>query len=187
MRIGKVEVRDFRNFDRATVELGNGITVVHGPNGAGKTNLLEAVHFALAGGSCRTRNERELIAFGVGATRVEVDVATDAGTSTFAASIARNGERKFKVEGPASANGERPLVGVFLPERLDLIKGRRASAAPTSTASSPRSGRPGPSCAAASAGPWPSATRCSAESAPARHGPTSSPPGTAPSPSRRSP
>ena len=49
MRVTAVELRDFRNYERASVELGPGLTIVAGPNGAGKTNLLEAVYFALPG------------------------------------------------------------------------------------------------------------------------------------------
>jgi DNA replication and repair protein RecF len=123
MRVTRAELRDFRNLGRASAELGESITVVHGPNGAGKTNLLEGVHFALTGGSCRTRNDRELIAFEAPAARAIVTAADADGISRFTSSIARGGERKLEVEGPAGARRERPLVGVFLPERLDLIKG----------------------------------------------------------------
>jgi DNA replication and repair protein RecF len=123
VRVTRVELRDLRNLARAEAELGDSITVVHGPNGAGKTNLLEGIHFALTGGSCRTRNDRELIAFDAPAARATATVADGDGISRFTASIARGGERRSEVEGPAGARGERPLVGVFLPERLDLVKG----------------------------------------------------------------
>jgi DNA replication and repair protein RecF len=123
VRLTKVELRDFRNVARATLELGDAITVVHGPNGAGKTNLLEGIHFALTGGACRTRTDREVIRFGQPAARAVATVADRDGISRFTSSIARAGDRRYDVEGPAGARSERPLVGVFLPERLELIKG----------------------------------------------------------------
>jgi len=70
MLISKVMLRDFRNYVRAELELGPGLTVVHGPNGAGKTNLLEALYFGCTGRSPRTHNERELVRFGADAARV---------------------------------------------------------------------------------------------------------------------
>ena len=54
MRVTAVELRDFRNYERARVELGTGLTIVAGPNGAGKTNLLEAVYFGCLARSPRT-------------------------------------------------------------------------------------------------------------------------------------
>jgi DNA replication and repair protein RecF len=122
LALERVELRGFRNLDRASVRMGEAITVVHGPNGSGKTNLLEGIHFALTGGSCRTRNDRELIAFGAPAARSEVELVEAQGASRFVASIARSGERRVEVEGAAGAD-ERPPVGVFLPDRLALVKG----------------------------------------------------------------
>ena len=49
MRVARVEMRDFRNYERAAVDLPDGLTVICGPNGAGKTNLLEAVYFGCTG------------------------------------------------------------------------------------------------------------------------------------------
>jgi DNA replication and repair protein RecF len=42
VRATRLELRDFRNYERAEVALAPGLTVVCGPNGAGKTNLLDA-------------------------------------------------------------------------------------------------------------------------------------------------
>jgi len=64
MLVTGVELRDFRTYARASARLGAGLTVVHGPNGAGKSNLLEAIYFGCTGRSPRTRNDRELVAFG---------------------------------------------------------------------------------------------------------------------------
>ena len=67
----------FRNLAAQELELGDGLTLLWGANGAGKTNLLEALCLALAGHSCRTRTEREAIAFGEPMARVEVELDDD--------------------------------------------------------------------------------------------------------------
>ena len=64
MVVESVGVRDFRNLAPCEVALGPGLNLIWGENGAGKTNLLEATYSALAGRSCRTRDDRETIAFG---------------------------------------------------------------------------------------------------------------------------
>jgi DNA replication and repair protein RecF len=126
MRVTRLRALGFRNLRQQEVELGSGITVLWGPNGAGKTNVLEALFVALAGRSCRTRRDREVIAFGADLARVEVDVADTAEERTFLWSLARDGERRHLLDG-AALSGERardrPALGVFLPDRLSLVKG----------------------------------------------------------------
>ena len=64
VRVASVTLSDFRNYERRTIDLSPGLTVVHGPVGAGKTSLLEAVYFGCVGRSCTTSNDRELVRFG---------------------------------------------------------------------------------------------------------------------------
>jgi DNA replication and repair protein RecF len=125
-----VSVVGFRNLAPAEVELGEGITLLWGPNGAGKTNLLEALCVALTGHSCRTRNEREAIAFGEQLARVEVQVGGPGDAHEFLWSLARSGERRHLVDGaPATVDHaeRRPALGIFLPDRLALVKGPPAA------------------------------------------------------------
>jgi DNA replication and repair protein RecF len=124
--ITAVECRGFRNLADAGTELRPGIVVVHGPNGAGKTNLLEAVCFGLVAHSFRAGNDRDLIRFGGNSARVELGLSDDDGR--LLAAIDRAGERRHRVDGrPLSgAPGERPLLSIFHPDRLQLIKGAPA-------------------------------------------------------------
>lgn len=115
-----------RNLAGAEVAIGTGLTVVFGPNGAGKTNLLEALYFALAGRSCRTSDDRELIAFGGRLARAEALVAIGGAERRFAAAISRDEGRRHLLDGKrlrGSGAAERPPVGVFMPDRLSLVKG----------------------------------------------------------------
>ena len=124
-------LRDFRTYERAEVALGPGLTVVSGRNGAGKTNLLEGLYFGCVGRSCRTSNEREVVRFGAPLTRVEVHTRDAHGDPhVLAVGFEPGAGKKMRVDGVAVPRlvdaPARPLVGLFLPDRLELVKGAPA-------------------------------------------------------------
>ena len=128
MRITRLRLRDFRTYAAADVAPGPRLTVVHGPNGAGKTNLLEGVYFGCTGRSCRTANEREVVRFGAQAARAEVDLVDAEGiTHALAVGYAPGEVKRLLADGAPVERlvgvGFRPLVSVFLPARLELVKG----------------------------------------------------------------
>src|SRR4051794_5863827 len=128
--VARLGLRDFRNYERADLHLGPGLTVIAGPNGAGKTNLLEALYFGLTGRSCRTSNEREVVRMGTKVARVEVEVEAEDGRHLLEVGFEPGEEKRMRVDGAAvnraGAVPVRPLVGVFLPDRLELVKGAPA-------------------------------------------------------------
>jgi DNA replication and repair protein RecF len=125
-----VTVADFRNYEQAQFELAPGVTVLQGPIGVGKTSLLEAIYLGCVGRSPRTTNERELVRFG--AARSLVAVSTTDGVSTHRHEVwLEPGRPKlFKVDGVRRERlvdlVERPLVCVFMPDRLEVVKGAAA-------------------------------------------------------------
>lgn len=130
MRVTRVSARDFRNLERVEAALGDAVTVVHGPNGAGKTNLLEALYFGCTARSCRTSNERELVRFGEKVTRVEVEVDAEDGAHRLEVGLEPGEAKRIRLDGAAidgpAGSEARPLVSVFMPDRLDLVKGAPA-------------------------------------------------------------
>jgi DNA replication and repair protein RecF len=127
MLVEALSLRDFRGYQDAEAIFGEGLTVVWGPNGAGKTNLLEGLYFGCTGRSCRTTNERELVRFGVGTTRVVVSCRGEDGTHELSVGFSPGEPKRMRVDGAPverllDVEG-RPLVSVFLPDRLELIKG----------------------------------------------------------------
>jgi len=135
MRVVSAQLRDFRTYARAEASLGQGLTVVHGPNGAGKSNLLEAVFFGCTGHSLRARNDRELVRFDADTARVVVEVADglDRHELSVGYGLLPDSETPVKRMRADGAPVQRlldvqirPLLGVFLPDRLELIKGSPA-------------------------------------------------------------
>src|SRR5215207_190040 len=132
MRVERIQLRDFRNYEAADVRLADGLTVVAGANGAGKTNLLEAMYFGCTARSPRTSNERELVRRGgEGVARVVLDLAGDDGEHRIEVGFQPGEAKHLRVDDSpvdsVAAVEARPLVSVFLPERLELVKGAPAA------------------------------------------------------------
>jgi DNA replication and repair protein RecF len=128
VRVTRLSLRDFRNYDRAEIEPGAGVTVITGANGAGKTNLLEAMYFGCTAGSPRTSNERELVRRGAGGVaRVVVGTEDADGAHTIEVGFTPGEPKHIRVDGSSVTTlagvAARPLVSVFLPDRLELVKG----------------------------------------------------------------
>ena len=127
MVVTRLRLRDFRTYASAQVDLGERLTIVHGANGAGKTNLLEGLYFGCTGRSCRTSNEREVVRFDAPAARVEVEGRDRDGEHELSVGFQPGEAKRFKVDGAPAERlidaPHRPLVSVFLPDRLELVKG----------------------------------------------------------------
>src|ERR1700745_1657867 len=127
MLVTRLRLRDFRSYASADVAVGERLTVVHGPNGAGKRSLLETLYFACTGRSCRTSTEREVVRFDAAATRVEVVGRDRDGEHELSVGFAPGETKRLKVDGAPVERlldaPVRPLVSVFLPDRLELVKG----------------------------------------------------------------
>ena len=74
MRIVRIALNGFRNYEWETVELAPGTNVISGQNAQGKTNLLESVYMLSTGRSFRTRFDKELVGFGFSSAEILADV-----------------------------------------------------------------------------------------------------------------
>jgi DNA replication and repair protein RecF len=130
MNVTRLTLRDFRSYEAAELRPGPGLTVITGRNGAGKTNLLEALYFACTGRSCRTANEREVVRFGASVTRLELEAEDAHGRHALSVGFQPGEPKHLRVDGAPvdrlTDSEARPLVAVFLPDRLELILGAPA-------------------------------------------------------------
>ena len=63
MRIGRIELTNFRNYHRLALDLPEGLSLVVGDNGQGKTNLVDAIHILATGRSLRAGPEASWVRF----------------------------------------------------------------------------------------------------------------------------
>ncbi len=64
MRLNKLYLRSFRNYEELEAAFVPGVNLLIGKNANGKTNLLEAISYLSTGRAFRTRKEQELLQFG---------------------------------------------------------------------------------------------------------------------------
>lgn len=128
MKVTSVAADRIRSLDGVKLEMGGRVTAIVGANGAGKTNLIEAVYFGLTGRSFRTGDRRDLIPFGSPWARSQVVTESDDGSRhEFMAAVSRSEGARFKIDGSTvdrvQAVNYRPMLTVFSPDRLEIVKG----------------------------------------------------------------
>lgn len=128
MRVRRLRLKSFRNYDALDIAPAPGVTVLHGANAQGKTNLLEALCLCCVGRSYRTVRDSEMIRWGEPAALVRVEAERDDGLHEVSI-LLRHDEQKKKIvrvnNSPISRIGE--LMGhvnavLFSPEDLKLVK-----------------------------------------------------------------
>ena len=80
MRVSRLELFDFRNYNHLRIEPGAGLNVFVGNNAQGKTNLLEAVCALATTKSVRAGRDNEMVRFGAEACRIVAEVVKDTGS-----------------------------------------------------------------------------------------------------------
>lgn len=131
-RFRRLWLRDFRNYARADVCLGDHVTLLVGANGQGKSNLLEAAYLVATGRSHRTAREVEAIAFGADRARVRALVTRRGRDEEQEIVLTRGGDeatvraRLGGIEVPRSQLVGRLPVVVAAPWDLEIIRGAAA-------------------------------------------------------------
>ncbi|MGD9570510.1 MAG: DNA replication/repair protein RecF [Thermoleophilia bacterium] len=126
----RLEVRDVRCWERASLELPPGLVLITGPNGAGKTSLVEAVVLGCLGVSPRTAREAEVIRRGAPALHVTLDLDGPGGARTREIGFAPGRGRRLRIDGDpvrSLASWRARAVLVFLPDELRAVKGPPAA------------------------------------------------------------
>ena len=127
MRLDRLQLRDFRNYEELDLDFDPGVNLIVGNNAQGKTNLLEAIAYVGSGKSFRAQKTAEMVRFGADFGEVSGKVFSQEREQTlrfvlFSGSrprqIWRNGAKK-KTAGDIA--GVLPTV-LFCPEDLMVLK-----------------------------------------------------------------
>ena len=127
MRVKRLTLENFRNYENDTLNFSPGVNVISGANAQGKTNILEAVHLFSVGKSSRAKSEAELIRHGEQSAKIKMSFISGGRDFTGEVDVFK-GRRKVITlnEIPIKRNSEllgRFNVVYFGPEYLDMIKG----------------------------------------------------------------
>ena len=126
MRIDRLTLKNFRNYEEQTIAFDPSCNVICGENAQGKTNLLEAIVCLSMGKSPRTRSDKEMIRFGETGFLIEGGIFSR--ERDFVSRIEVNeGRRKKITVNKVAAKNASELSGVlntvfFSPEDLGLIR-----------------------------------------------------------------
>ena len=129
MHLEHLELRDYRCYRDASVDLGPGARVFVGANAQGKTNLLEAVHLLATGSSHRTTSLAPLVRVGQDAAVIRaVAREPEHGRAIRVELELRPGGRNRARIGGQEHRRLREVIGaiksvLFAPEDLMLVRG----------------------------------------------------------------
>lgn len=125
MRIKKLALNGFRNYEWETVEFSENTNVISGLNAQGKTNLLEAIYVLSYGKSFRSRLDKELINFDYSSAEILADIFSHDRDQTINIQINTNAPKKILVNSVKRKSSELAEIFntvLFCPDDLNLIK-----------------------------------------------------------------
>ncbi|MEJ5255043.1 MAG: DNA replication/repair protein RecF [Acidimicrobiales bacterium] len=127
MHLRKLWLTDFRNYERAALDLAPGLTAVVGDNGQGKSNLIEAIGYLATLSSFRGAPTEALVRSGSDRAIVRAEGERGGRHLLIEAEIVANGRSRVLVNRQRLVRS-RDLVGalrvtVFAPDDLVLVKG----------------------------------------------------------------
>lgn len=112
MKITKLQLANYRNLCRQTVEPAAGLNLFVGDNAQGKTNLVESVYLCSIGKSPRTDKDKDLILWGQSKAHVKVNYLCRFGEGTIEIDLQAGSKKKIAVNGvPIAKTGD--LMGYF--------------------------------------------------------------------------
>ncbi|TGA98648.1 DNA replication/repair protein RecF [Sporolactobacillus shoreae] len=126
MKLESIELTNFRNYDRLSLDFSDSVNVFMGENAQGKTNLLEAIYVLAIAKSSRTSHDKDLIKWDEDYGKIKGRISRRGTPLPLELIISRKGKK-------AKANHleKRRLsdyvglcnVVMFAPEDLGLVKG----------------------------------------------------------------
>lgn len=125
MHIDRLEIKNFRNYDSASLTLDRGLNIIYGKNASGKTNLVESIYYTALGKSPRTSKEKEMIRWGADALSIKIDLVKR--FRSYDIALRHDGkEKKFLLDRiPITRTSD--IIGLinivyFSPDELSVVK-----------------------------------------------------------------
>ena len=124
MKISRIEINNFRNIEKITLEPSEKTNVIYGMNAQGKTNLIEAVWMFSGHKSFRGAHDKELVNFDSGESKLRIEYF--GGGLKNDAEIRISDKRNYKINGvelkSSTEMTEESNIIVFSPDQLSIIK-----------------------------------------------------------------
>jgi DNA replication and repair protein RecF len=126
MKLKKLLLRNFRNYQELNIAFDSDINVIYGGNAQGKTNILESIFVAATARSHRTNEDFNLISWEEPYTYIKAEFIRKNEPHQIEIGIAK-GEKQLKLDGKVLPRRSE-LIGnlvvvIFSPDDLELVKG----------------------------------------------------------------
>ncbi|MGW3601759.1 DNA replication/repair protein RecF [Micromonospora sp. NPDC005161] len=127
MYVHRLELVDFRSYERVAVDLQPGANVLIGANGVGKTNLVEALGYVATLDSHRVATDAPLVRMGASSAVIRCAVVHDGRELLVELEIVPGKANRARL-GRSPARRARDVLGalrlvLFAPEDLELVRG----------------------------------------------------------------
>jgi DNA replication and repair protein RecF len=127
MYVRRVELTDFRSYERVAVDLDPGVSVLVGQNGMGKTNLVEALGYVATLDSHRVATDAPLVRAGATSAVIRCAVVHDGRELLVELEIVPGKANRARLN-RAPVRRAREVLGalrlvLFAPEDLELVRG----------------------------------------------------------------
>jgi DNA replication and repair protein RecF len=126
VHVARLSLTDYRNYERAELDLGPGATVFVGRNGQGKTNLVEAIGYLSTLGSHRVSGDQALIRAGADAAIVRALLTHGDRELLVELQLNRQGANRAQLNRSPVKTRELPRYAhsvLFAPEDLAIVRG----------------------------------------------------------------
>ncbi len=126
MYLKKLELINYRNYERTAFDFSPTLNLIIGGNAQGKTNVLEAIYYLSSGTSHRVSSDNHLVKQGETMAAIKSLIAKDKGTLSLEAFLSPVERKRVKVGGVEKYKFT-DLLGhlravIFSPEDLQLVK-----------------------------------------------------------------
>jgi len=126
MKIKRLELANFRNYESLSVEFSDNVNILYGDNAAGKTNILEAIYMCATTRSQRQSKEKDMIKFGCEESHLRMITADEVSERRIDMQLSRSKAKGVALDGQALVRAGQlfGLLGIisFCPDDLSMIK-----------------------------------------------------------------